>query len=175
MSLHKRQKKYLLSILSLGIVCQAVYSFVLGSLYMNILLTLSASILIIYSADLLIEKKTPLAACPLVLCVLVTVIACTVLPELLSDTDFAVDYGLCGILLPVLVYYAPNKPLKLFAASIALLGLVLTRGVWQWYAFLALPLLALYNGTRGKAKMKYVFYVFYPLHLVAVWAIDMLL
>lgn len=30
---------------------------------------------------------------------------------------------------------------------------------------LALPLIALYNGRRGKLRLKYFFYCFYPLHL----------
>ena len=169
----KNRKRYLLSILMLGIVCQAVYSVALGSLYMNVLLTLSASILMIYSIDLLIERKTLLSACPLVLCVIMTLVLCTLLPELLDGTDFAIDYGIFGILLPVMVYYAPTATLKLFACALALLGLVITRGAWQWYAFLSLPLLAIYNGERGKVRMKYAFYIFYPLHLVAVWAIGM--
>ena len=37
----------------------------------------------------------------------------------------------------------------------------------QIYALLALPLLFLYSGKRGKHKMKYFFYIFYPTHLVA--------
>jgi hypothetical protein len=31
---------------------------------------------------------------------------------------------------------------------------------------LALPLLALYNGKRGKYRLKHFFYIFYPLHLM---------
>ena len=30
---------------------------------------------------------------------------------------------------------------------------------------LAMPLFALYNGRRGKLRLKYFFYCFYPLHL----------
>ena len=30
---------------------------------------------------------------------------------------------------------------------------------------LAVPFIMLYNGKRGKLKMKYVFYIFYPAHL----------
>ena len=50
---------------------------------------------------------------------------------------------------------------------------VQTKNPFRWfrlrkqiYALLALPLLCLYSGERGKVKMKYFFYVFYPLHLV---------
>ena len=45
----------------------------------------------------------------------------------------------------------------------------------QICALLALPLLALYNGQRGKWKMKYFFYLYYPLHLVVIQGIGMLL
>ena len=40
-------------------------------------------------------------------------------------------------------------------------------GVIQLFTALTIPLLKLYNGERGKWKgMKYLFYVYYPLHLV---------
>jgi hypothetical protein len=38
----------------------------------------------------------------------------------------------------------------------------------------ALLLLMLYNGKRGKCRMKNLFYFYYPLHLVAIYVIDLL-
>jgi hypothetical protein len=45
----------------------------------------------------------------------------------------------------------------------------------QAWSLLAVPLLALYNGKRGKAKMKYLFYIFYPAQLVILYGIAMLI
>ena len=45
----------------------------------------------------------------------------------------------------------------------------------QMWALLALPLLALYNGQRGKWKMKYFFYIYYMLHLVIIQGLAFLL
>lgn len=40
-------------------------------------------------------------------------------------------------------------------------------GVIQMFVALTIPLLKAYNGERGKWKgMKYLFYVYYPLHLI---------
>ena len=55
--------------------------------------------------------------------------------------------------------------------SAPMLGLGLLLLAWelgsiQFYALMALPLLMLYSGKRGKWNMKYFFYVFYPAHLV---------
>ena len=61
------------------------------------------------------------------------------------------------------------------AAAIGLLPLALSQGIWQFPSFLALPLLALYSGQRGTAKMKYLFYIYYPLHLMAIYGISLLL
>ena len=40
---------------------------------------------------------------------------------------------------------------------------------------LALPLIALYNGQRGKLRLGWMFYLYYPLHLVILYAISFLL
>jgi len=50
--------------------------------------------------------------------------------------------------------------------ALGLIPLALDIGWVQPYSLLALAPLLLYSGKRGKAKMKYFFYVFYPLHLV---------
>lgn len=49
-------------------------------------------------------------------------------------------------------------------------------GALQMFTFLCIPLLALYKGERGKARgMKWLFYVYYPAHLVVIGVIRILL
>ena len=47
-------------------------------------------------------------------------------------------------------------------------------GYPQWMMIFALPIIFLYNGTKGRG-CKYLFYVFYPLHIVVLYAIRLLL
>ena len=48
-------------------------------------------------------------------------------------------------------------------------------GGLQWYSLLAVLPLLCYTGTVGKRKMKYFFYIFYPLHLAALQGLAWLL
>ena len=48
------------------------------------------------------------------------------------------------------------------------------KGIQIW-SLLALPLLMLYSGRRGKWNMKYFFYIFYPAHLASLQGIAWLL
>ena len=41
--------------------------------------------------------------------------------------------------------------------------------------FLIIPLLYLYNGKKGKCNLKYLFYVFYPAHLIILFFVNLLL
>lgn len=45
----------------------------------------------------------------------------------------------------------------------------------QWYSLFSVILLMLYSGFRGKMRMKYVFYVFYPAHLAVIYLIGMMM
>jgi len=53
---------------------------------------------------------------------------------------------------------------------------VLILGLWErgnlFWSLAAIPLLLAYSGKRGKANMKYFFYIFYPVHLAALQLID---
>ena len=72
--------------------------------------------------------------------------------------------------LRVLCMAIPLAPLVLVNLGAGFLPVRVTA-----HAFLPLLLLLLYNGKKGKANMKYFFYIFYPLHLGALEGIYMLI
>ena len=57
--------------------------------------------------------------------------------------------------------------------GLCLLGL--TYGGIQWFGLFAVPLLALYNGQRGKWRIGGLFYFYYPAHLAVIYGIALLL
>ena len=69
------------------------------------------------------------------------------------------EKGKTGSKLPVLMLFA------------GLLFLAADFGGVQYYSLLAIPLLLLYSGKRGKANLKYFFYIFYPVHLAVLQGI----
>lgn len=171
----KNRKKYLGMMLGLGVICQLVYFFAMDSLYQCILMTFSLSIILIYALDHALKRKTPDAWILLILVFIAVFFLVCILPMLLTNTDYGVDYGIWGVLFPVFVYLGgKNKWAKLALATIPLIFLALAY-TNQGYALFALVPLALYNGTRGKLKMKYLFYIYYPLHLVIIYAIGLLM
>ncbi len=79
------------------------------------------------------------------------------------------DYGSYGVLLILaLSLWRKNRPAALALAAAA----VLLHCAWNSYwpgaaALFALLPIAAYNGARGRALPKYAFYLYYPLHLLA--------
>lgn len=171
----KNRLKYLLTLLGFGGVCQVVYLLSMGSVNQCILITFSLSVILIYVLDYAVKKKNFLSLCLMGITFAAVTYICVFLPGDLPNTDFSVDYGIYGVLLPVLIYMGQTKEQKLMAAAIGLLPLVLRLGIWQWPCYLALPLLALYDGQRGKRKLKYLFYIYYPLHLAAIYGLSLLI
>ena len=47
-------------------------------------------------------------------------------------------------------------------------------GLLQLAAALTIPILYLYNSERGKLNLKYLFYIYYPLHLVIIGIIKII-
>lgn len=174
---HTRHKlRYFLMVFGLGIGCQAVYYFTSGDMYLNILLTFSCSILLIYVLQTLerVAQKNIWA------CVLWGIVFLILLVAVfLLDSYLNFDYGVWGVLTPVLVSLPLKKgETEKYRILLLGIGLVLLGTDYvslQNYALLALPLLLLYNGQRGKANLKYVFYIFYPAHLVVLQGIAWIL
>lgn len=169
------RKKYLLRLASLAAVCQAVYFVAMGSLYQCIMVTFSLSVCLIYLFDRAMDENARLWRAAAALGAATVYLMCEVLPGLLPMTDFAIDYGFYGVILPVLVYFGREKWQKLLLLGMGLGLLALDFGGVQWWALAALPLLAMYNGKRGKWNIGNFFYLYYPLHLAAIYGISLIL
>ncbi len=167
----RNRRKYFGTVFGLGTVCQAVYYFFDGSLYFSILITFSLSILIIYALQYCRQQKTPASF---------LVFAGAVILVYWLNRRFTIDYGFWGCMLPVFAAL-PHKAkhdshvTRILCLGIGLFLLAENLGGIQFWSLLALPLLLCYNGTRGKANLKYFFYIFYPAHLVILEGIAMLI
>ena len=166
--------RYLGRLAALAAVCQIVYFFALGSLYQCILVTFSLSVILIWLTDRALQRRDGLSVVLAATALAAVWFVCTGLPRILTRTDFAVDYGFIGVMIPVMVYYAGSKKEKVLALAAGALLLALETGGAQWFGLAAVPLLALYNGQRGKWKIGGLFYLYYPLHLVAIYGISLL-
>lgn len=170
----RNKKSYLLKIGLLAVGCQSVYFIFEHSLYQNILVTFTLSVILIFVIRNFLDKKDLPAV--LLMCSVVLVVSVIVLfPYIVKNTGFLIDYGLFGVLLPVLVYFAKNKIMKLFATAFSLTMISFDLGGFQWISLFSVVLLWLYNGKRGKLNLKYFFYIFYPSHLAIIYAVKMLI
>ena len=132
-------KKYLLRLLGLGLACQVVYFFAMGSLYQCILITFSLSVMVIYSLDWA-KKQGSLPTFLVAIAAACTVwLLCEFLPTLLPGTDFAIDYNFFGVFLPVLVWLGKTKKHRLLLFSAGLILLSLDCGNLQWFCLATIP------------------------------------
>lgn len=163
---HNRAR-YFCNLALLAALCQMVYYLADHSLYMCILVTFSLSVLVVYALQNF--KKAPSFPSALIL-------AAAVGTVYVLNLVFEIDYGFWGCLVPVFAALLHDTPYDTPRWNTAMLGAGLLLvcayyGGIQFYSLLALPLLWCYSGKRGRRKLKYFFYIFYPAHLVLLQAL----
>ena len=163
--------KYLLSLAAVAGVSQIVATAVTGMWMMNVLVTFSLSVLLILLLKNAQSKKNVIAWAAFGLAGAGVYVLGVFVPQMWPD--FSMDYGFWGALLPVVVYAARGLPQQLLAAGACLAVMCCDMWQGQWFCLLALPLLALYNGQRGKLRLKWVFYFYYPVHIGLLWLLKM--
>ena len=186
------RKKYFLTVCLFGLIIDAGYYIFakvleesdlylsVPAVYLNIFTTFSLSILVIYGYDATVKSvKEKDGNFFLHLLEFVGAIALAVFIHYFArDKGGYLDYGFAGALLPLFAYMVRDYRFKVIPFAI---GCVAVSAFYYyldpaskgnsmyWYMLCALPLLALYNGERGRLKMKDCFYLFYPAHLGVVY------
>ena len=182
--------RYFLTMAGFATVIQVGYYLFNRSLEMSVMVTFTLSLIMIFTLDLfkraLFTTHTP----KLWIVATAALFVGSILLAAFLDRNIDLDYHFSGCLLPVfpslLTTPKVEDPPKIFqtldrklprilAASIGILLLALDFGGQQFLGFLSLPLLLCYSEERGKWKLKYFFYVFYPLHLILLYGISLLI
>lgn len=147
-------------------------SHVLEFTYQNVFFTLFFGFVTVWSIDAFctwVGKKIQgkIRLVPYILGTVIITAVGAVIVELLRT-----DYASIGVITIVLMYLLHRKS---YAGSMALGCLALTvRMPIEFTCFATVPLTAKYNGTRG-LKLKYFFYLFYPVHILLLAVVCMIM
>ncbi len=186
----RNKLKHFIMMGSLALLCQIVYYIVDKSLYMCIIVTFSISTLLIYAMQkfkkvIFSDNSNNYERIFWSIIFFGGVIGTYLLNEVLM-----IDYGFIGCITPLLASLFDFKdisapdfckkldtiPMRVLCMIPALIGLILRNNLWvQYFCLISIPLLLLYSGKRGSAKLKYFFYIFYPLHLALLYGIAILI
>ena len=175
------RKKYFLILFLLGTVCNVVYYVAMQQIYICILTTFSVSVAILYAYDGAVNSiKNKDGNFFLYFSGFAAAVAVAVFIDFFAQSRGGTfDYGWVGTLLPLFAYIVKKNPWRLLVFAVGVLGVstyyALTKeNPIYWFTLLSLAFIALYNGKRGKYGLKYFFYLFYPLHLLALEGLLML-
>ena len=184
----KNKRNYFLGIFLLGIFCQVIFYVTQKSTDFGILITFSFSILLCYLLEYI--KKTLFSKEKGIFFKILLGVAfvLAVHATYLFNQKYYVDYGFYGCVLPLFACLLrtvksngkeylkslDHNFIHVILFGIGLYILSLDIGYVQMYSMWALPLLLLYSGKRGKWRMKWFFYIFYPAHFVVLALVQQL-
>lgn len=166
----KNRMKYAIRLLIFALVSEIPFDMAFNGKYLewgynNVGFTLLLGFLSIWILDMVEEKARrkygddrriyAWFACAIVLVLLMDYV--------LEKNLVRSDYGVAGVLAILILYLMPGQ--KMFGYLFCVLWLGLTCGMLEFVALINLIPLYFYHGRQGR-KMKYLFYIFYPAHLL---------
>ena len=179
----KNKIRHLLVMGSFAVVMQVVLYLATKIIFFSIFIHFTIAIILCYIIDIIdifIRCKKTLLSIAMIL----GFITISVLLFLIDRNTmyFYGNYGIYAIFTPVAVYIIRKyvKHIHLFLSIIVIcISMVLmelfTPYYLQIYGMLGCIFILLYNGKKGKLNLKYLFYIFYPLHMAILYGISMLI
>ena len=89
---------------------------------------------------------------------------------LISSLFLGLDYNMLALGMIFLFYLLRDKALWVKTAAAAGFHVLLRNVGIYWFGLLGFVPICLYNGRRGKG-LKWLFYLFYPGHLLLIWLV----
>lgn len=170
----RSRKKYILNMLGIGVISQIPYMFLSYRMYnLNIMFTfILASLVIVLIEEL---NKKPNVWYSILLGVIFVV-------SVILSAFGILNYGFLGMILVLCFYFIKSKGWSFAVAGLLLVLITLKdclkngfsfNNAVQIFSLLSLVILLFYNGGKGKANLKYMFYIFYPAHLAVILIITL--
>lgn len=172
---HTRSKaKYALRLFVFALISEVPFDLALNGTafdmsYNNVFFTLLIGLLTITAADYIREKLTvrtdgdERVIWKDVLRIVLTMVV-LLAGGAMAELVLRCDYGACGVLAIFALYVFREQRLMGFTLAVVILGLL--SSTLEFAALLMLIPIYYYDGTRGR-QVKYFFYAFYPVHLLA--------
>ncbi len=185
----KNKIKYL-SLLSItGIIIFLAVFIATKEIELNILISFSLSLIMIFLYDAVMKyiklKNKKLAIIFVLLFIIYSISLFTFI------AFYHIEYGIYSIIIPFAVsltqskyYKNPNPSDNLTKAIVFILAYIFSAIIslyamapytplsTQKYGIFAVLFILLYNGKRGKYNLKYLFYIFYPAHVLILYLIS---
>lgn len=153
-------KKYFLSVLLFALASEIPYDLAMnGKIWdfsdQNAMISMVISLIMLYALDMVKERKGFTGG---------LLKGCIVIAAIVWAALFRAEYGLCIVLLTAVfeIFYTKNVLKTVLGIIVSLMyvtGPLSFYGIWC------------YNGVRTDRLPKYVYYAFYPLHLLVLAAI----
>lgn len=153
-------KKYFLSVLLFALASEIPYDLAMsGKIWdfsdQNAMISLVISLIMLYALDM-VKERNGFTGGLLKVCIVIAAVVWAAL--------FRAEYGLCIVLLTAVfeIFYTKNVLKTVLGIIVSLMyvtGPLSFYGIWC------------YNGVRTDRLPKYVYYAFYPLHLLVLAAI----
>ena len=180
----KNKLRHFLVLTGFAIIMQVVLFIATGMTAFSIFMHFSIAVGICHLIDLTdkcFRKKQIILAVGFILIILFLLVGVVYVDN--TTSYLRSNYGMYAIFIPVMMFLVRKYIVKyhlfvnvfLICLSMVVMHYFYPYALYQLYGCFAAVIVLLYNGKKGKFNLKYLFYIFYPLHMVVLYGIAMIL